>query len=149
MANSINLQWFYLHPPELVWKVLTTPEMIAEWLMENNFKLQVGHKFKLTAKPTPGWSGIVECEILEIEQHKKLSYTWISGPKPGSNKVNTIVTWKLISEKNGTLLVLEHAGFKGFHGWFVSKILGSGWKGDIAKAFANILEKVANDETES
>lgn len=142
MKRNIKLEWFYPHPPQLVWECLTSSELIAQWLMENDFKLQKGHKFQFRAKPMPGWSGVVDCEIKEIIEHKKLSYSWLSGPRPGEIKIRTMVTWLLSEEKNGTRLVLEHTGFEGLNGLMVSYILGSGWKGKISEAFAKVLDKM-------
>jgi uncharacterized protein YndB with AHSA1/START domain len=143
MKRDIKLEWFYPHAPELVWECLTSPALIAQWLMENDFKLAKGHKFQFRAKPMKGWSGIVDCEVLEAVENKKLSYTWRSGPKAGEHKFNTIVTWHLRPESNGTRLVLEHTGFQGFSGIMVSFILGSGWKGKISQTFAKVLDKLA------
>jgi uncharacterized protein YndB with AHSA1/START domain len=146
MKRDIRLEWVYPHPAEKVWECLTTPELIKQWLMENDFRLAKGHKFQFRAKPMRGWSGVVDCEVLEIIEHKKLSYTWVSGPKPGDNKINTVVTWHLVPEGSGTRLILEHTGFRGFNAWMVSFILGSGWKGKIAQSFAAVLDKIAQDE---
>lgn len=139
MKRDIKLEWFYPQQPAEVWECLTTPELIAEWLMPNDFKAQLGHKFKFTSKPMPGWCGIVDCEVKELIPNKKLSYTWESGPTPGSKHISTLVTWHLHPERNGTRLVLEHTGFRGFRAWMTSYMLSNGWKGKIAKTFAEIL----------
>lgn len=146
MKRDIKLEWFYPHSQEDVWHCLTTSELIAEWLMVNDFKLELGHKFQFRAKPMPGWSGIVDCEVKEIVPNTKLSYTWVSGPNPGSTEISTLVTWRLLPEKGGTRLVLEHTGFRGFKAWMVSHMLGNGWKGKIAGAFADVLSKTAVHE---
>jgi uncharacterized protein YndB with AHSA1/START domain len=143
MKRDLKFEWFYPHNAEHVWECLTTSELIAQWLMANDFKLQLGHKFQFRAKPMPGWCGIVDCEIKEIVPNKKLTYTWASGAKPGSNEINTVVTWHLQPENGGTRLVLEHKGFTGFKAWMTSFLLGSGWKGHIAKAFTNVLNQTA------
>jgi uncharacterized protein YndB with AHSA1/START domain len=141
MKRDLKLEWFHPHPPAEVWRVLTTPELISEWLMQNDFKLEVGHRFRFTAKPMPGWCGIVDCQVLEIDAPRKLVYTWVSGPKPGDQKLKTVVTWHLVPVKGGTRLVLEHTGFSGAWGVMTSFMLGSGWKGKIAKTFSEVLEK--------
>ncbi len=143
MKRDLRFEWFYPHSPANVWQCLTTAELIQQWLMANDFKPVVGHRFQFTAKPMPGWCGIVDCEVLEVVENKKLSYSWVSGPKPGSKDISTVVTWKLAAEQGGTRLVLEHTGFTGFRAWMTSFILGSGWKSHIAKAFANELDKIA------
>ena len=147
MKRNLKLEWVYPHSAELVWECLTSSELIAQWLMQNDFKLEKGHKFQFKAKPMPGWSGIVDCEIKEIIENKKLSYSWLSGPRPGEIKIRTVVTWHLLPEQNGTRLVLEHTGFEGLNGLIVSYMLGSGWKGKISQAFANVLDKLATNGT--
>jgi uncharacterized protein YndB with AHSA1/START domain len=143
MKRDIKLEWLYLHNVDVVWHCLVTSDLIAQWLMANDFLPIVGHKFRFTAKPMPGWCGIVECEVLEVAENKKLSYSWVSGPVPGSKDISTVVTWKLKQERDGTLLTLEHTGFSGFRAWMTSYILSNGWKSHIAKAFAATLEKEA------
>jgi uncharacterized protein YndB with AHSA1/START domain len=139
MKRDIHLEWTYPQPVEDVWHCLTTAEHIEQWLMPNDFKLVLGHKFQFRSKPVPGWSGIVDCEVLEIVPNKKLSYSWVSGPKPGSKDISTVVTWELTPIKSGTRLTLAHTGFTGFRAWMTSYLLGSGWKSGIAKAFAKTL----------
>ncbi len=141
MKRDLKLEWLYPNTPEEVWHCLTSSELIAQWLMPNDFRLELGHRFQFRSKPVPGWSGIVDCKVLEIVPNQRLSYSWVSGPKPGSDNINTVVTWVLIPEKNGTRLILEHTGFKGFRAWMVSYMMGSGWNSKIAKAFEALLPK--------
>ncbi|MFT3794164.1 SRPBCC family protein [Flavobacterium sp.] len=141
MKRDLKLEWVHPYTAEHVWHCLTTPELIEKWLMPNNFELKLGHRFQFRSKPMPGWSGIVECEVLEIVPNRKLSYSWVSGDKPGSRQIDTVVTWTLQPEGNNTRLLLEHTGFKGFKAWMVSYMMGSGWKSQIAKNFADLLSK--------
>src|SRR5271154_921508 len=82
-------------PPEKIWRALTQPHLIEEWLMKNDFKPFVGHRFNLRAEPNPHWNGVVDCEVLVVEPNKALSYTW--GPSGGeaANGVKWVVTWTL------------------------------------------------------
>jgi uncharacterized protein YndB with AHSA1/START domain len=59
------------HPPEKIWRALTQPHLIEEWLMKNDFRPVVGHRFNLRAD----W-GAVDCQVLAVEPNKTLSYTW-------------------------------------------------------------------------
>jgi len=63
-------------PPEKIWRALTQPHLIEEWLMKNDFKPVVGHRFNLRAEPNPRWNGIVDCEVLAVEPSTTLSYAW-------------------------------------------------------------------------
>lgn len=60
------------HPPEKIWRALTEPHLIAEWLMKNDFRPDIGHRFNLTGE----WGGVLDCEVLDIEPHRTLSYSW-------------------------------------------------------------------------
>lgn len=89
------------HPPEKVWRALTLPYLIEEWLMKADFKPVVAHRFSFSA----GW-GRVDCEVLEVEPCKKLAYTW------GDDNLKSIVTWTLTPTDKGTILRMEQSGFR-------------------------------------
>jgi uncharacterized protein YndB with AHSA1/START domain len=72
------------------------------------------------AKPKPGWSGIVECEVLESDEPKLLRYSWAD---PGGGEV-TEVAYRLEPHGNGTRFTYEHTGFTGLGGLFMARLLG-------------------------
>jgi uncharacterized protein YndB with AHSA1/START domain len=88
-------------PPEKLWRALTQPHLIEEWLMKGDFRPVVGHRFDFRAD----WGG-VSCEILEVEAHRTLSYTW------GDDNLKSVVTWTLTPTSTGTLLRMEQTGFR-------------------------------------
>lgn len=88
-------------PPEKVWRALTTPHLMAEWLMSNDFEPTVGHRFKFTAD----W-GSVDCEVLDVEPAKSLSYRW------DAMGLESVVTWTLTPTTGGTALKMEQTGFR-------------------------------------
>jgi uncharacterized protein YndB with AHSA1/START domain len=88
-------------PAEKIWRALTQPHLIAEWLMQNDFKPVVDHHFSFRAD----W-GVVECQVVAIEPNKRLSYTW------AAYGLETVVTWTLTPTSKGTLLRMEQAGFR-------------------------------------
>jgi uncharacterized protein YndB with AHSA1/START domain len=94
-----------LHPSEKVWRALTESSLIDEWLMKNDFKLIVGHRFQFRATPAPNWSGIIDCEVLAVEPNSRLSYRW------GALGMETVVTWTLTPTPGGTHLRMEQSGF--------------------------------------
>ena len=114
MEKQVKQNWHFNHKPEVVWEYLTKPELIAQWLMENDFKPLVGHKFSFThAVVIKGpYDGVTNCEVLEVKPFSKLSYTWDGGLKDKSRTYNTKVVWTLIPKVNGTELQVEHSGFK-------------------------------------
>ena len=113
------------HPPEKVWRALTESHLIAEWLMENDFVPKVGHRFTMHAVPLPGWSGIVNCEVLAVEPPHRLSYRWGDGTESDSGLV-TIVTWTLTPQNDGTLVRMEQSGFRA-PDEMAFKRMGKGW----------------------
>lgn len=112
MQRTIQHQWHYRQSPQEVWDYLTRPELIAQWLMNNDFVPEVGREFMFTASPLPnfGFDGKVYCKVLEIEPCKKLSYTWKGGPGNGVFTLDSVVTWTLEEKDNGTQLYLVHSG---------------------------------------
>jgi uncharacterized protein YndB with AHSA1/START domain len=94
------------HPPEKIWRALTQGPLIEEWLMANDFKAVVGHRFSFRSTPMPNWNGIIDSEVLVVEPHKKLSYSW------GSMGLETVVVWTLAATAHGTRLRMEQSGFR-------------------------------------
>lgn len=138
MRRDIQLEAFYPHPVEVVWQALTDAEALAEWLMPNDFAARLGHKFQFRTKPAPGFDGIVYCEVVEIVERQRLSFTWKGGP------VDTIVTFSVESVPNGTRLKLEQQGFEGIRAVLVSFILARGWKQKILpRLLPSVLARLA------
>jgi uncharacterized protein YndB with AHSA1/START domain len=100
-TRSIVIERELPHPPEKIWRALTQPHLIEEWLMKNDFKPVVGHGFNLRAD----W-GVVDCQVLAVEPNKTLSYTW------GSLGLESVVTWTLTPTSTGTHLRMEQSGFR-------------------------------------
>jgi uncharacterized protein YndB with AHSA1/START domain len=97
---SVVVEREIAHPPEKIWRALTQPHLIEEWLMKNSFKPVVGHRFDLHAE----WGG-VECVVVTIEPQKVLSYTW------AARGLDSVVTWTLTPTDTGTRLRMEQVGF--------------------------------------
>jgi uncharacterized protein YndB with AHSA1/START domain len=112
-TQTIQHQFFYTHPVETVWAYLTTPELMAQWLMKNDFEPVVGRDFQFRTGPIPSldFDGIFYCRVLDMKPFKKLSYSWNSGPGGGKITLESVVTWQLEPTKNGTLVLLTHSGF--------------------------------------
>ena len=96
------------HPPEKVWRALTQQALLADWLMKNDFTATVGARFTFRTQPMPHWNGVVECEVLAVEPHQRLSYSWNAGD---GKKLYTTVTWTLTPVDGGTRLRMEQSGF--------------------------------------
>src|SRR5215216_206379 len=106
-SEAISFQFDLHHRPEKVWRALTDPVLLAEWLLPAlDLKLEPGAAFTLKAQPQPGWDGVVSCRVLEVEAPKKLSYRWVVGD------LDTVVTFALAPTASGTRLSLVQSGFK-------------------------------------
>jgi uncharacterized protein YndB with AHSA1/START domain len=106
-TESILFEFDLRHSPERVWRALTDPVLLTEWLLPVvGLKLEPGAAFTFKTQPYPGWDGTVNCRILEIETQRKLSYTW------GVPFLDTVVTFTLTPTASGTRLSLVQSGFK-------------------------------------
>ena len=104
--ETIAFEFDLPHSPEKVWRALTEPELLAEWLLPViDLKLEPGAAFTFKTQPYPGWDGTVNCRFVEIEAHRKLRYTW-SVPF-----LDTVVTFTLAPTPSGTRLSLVQSGF--------------------------------------
>jgi uncharacterized protein YndB with AHSA1/START domain len=129
--DSIIYEIVYPHPIWTVWRALTTAEALAQWLMPNDFLPEVGHRFTFQTQPQEGWSGIVHCQVVELNAPHRVAYTW----QGGSNLPNTLVTFTLEALEQQTRLRLEHTGFAagGPLGLSVRDILSSGWGSNLLR----------------
>jgi uncharacterized protein YndB with AHSA1/START domain len=96
------------HPPEKVWRALTQPHLMEDWLMKSDFAPQVGHRFNLRGE----WGGVLDCEVLAIEPHKTLSYTWDFVNADPAFNLKSVVTFTLTPSATGTHLRVEQMGFR-------------------------------------
>lgn len=105
-GESISLELDLNHSPSKVWRALTDPVLLTEWLLPvAGFKLELGAAFTFRAQPQPGWDGVVDCRLLVVEAQRKLSWRWVVGD------IDTVVTFTLIPTASGTRLSLVHSGF--------------------------------------
>jgi uncharacterized protein YndB with AHSA1/START domain len=98
---SVVVEREIAHPPEKIWRALTQPHLIAEWLMKNDFQPVVGHRFDFRAD----W-GSVDCQVMTVEADKTLSYTW------EAHGLESVVTWTLTPSGTGTRLRMDQSGFR-------------------------------------
>ncbi len=130
IGKSVIIEKEVPHPPEKVWRALTQNQLIEQWLMKNDFEPAVGHRFNFRAPPMPNWDGVIDCEVLVVEPHARLSYSW------GSMGLKSVVTWTLTPTKGGTHVRMEQSGFPSEESNYY-KGARYGWQG-----FINGLEKV-------
>ncbi|MGB6603982.1 MAG: SRPBCC domain-containing protein [Steroidobacteraceae bacterium] len=86
---------------EKIWRALSQPHLIEEWLMKNDFMAVVGHRFSFRGD----W-GAAECEVLTVEPNKTLAYTWCA------MGLKSVITWTITPSGTGTHLRMEQSGFR-------------------------------------
>lgn len=114
------------HPPEKIWRALTQPHLMEEWLMNTDFAPEIGRKFTFRRQPNPDVDIVIDCQVLEIEPHRTLSYSW------SAFGLESVVTFTLEPVSNGTLLRMEQAGFRPDQDRAYKGAMAS-WKQFIAK----------------
>jgi len=139
-TQSISMEYDLPYPPAKVWRALTEPELLAKWIMVNDMRPLVGHSFTFKADPTPWWNGIVNCEVLEVDLHKRLRYSWRSGSE--SLPLDTVVTWTLTpTPSGGTRLALEHSGFLPANA-FAFDGASKGWRHMVGERLGEVLARL-------
>lgn len=107
-VRTVTVEREIAHPPEKVWRALTQQPLIEDWLMDNDFEPVVGHRFKLRGE----WGGVLDCEVLAVEPHQRLSYTWDFAHDDPAYAMKSIVTFTLTRTNAGTHLRMDQAGFR-------------------------------------
>jgi uncharacterized protein YndB with AHSA1/START domain len=107
-TRSVVVEREFAVPPEKLWRALTQPHLIEEWLMKNDFQPVVGHRFNLRGD----WGGVLDCEVLTIEPNKRLAYTWNFAHDNAALNLQSVVTFTLTRTRTGTHLRMEQSGFR-------------------------------------
>ena len=107
-TRSVVVEKDFAFPPDKLWRALTQPHLIEEWLMKNDFAPVVGHRFNLRGE----WGGVLDCEVLEVEANRTLSYTWNFAHEDAAYNLQSVVTFTLTPTPAGTHLRMEQSGFR-------------------------------------
>lgn len=124
-------------PAATMWRALTEQELLSTWLMPNDFKAEVGHRFTMTTEPAPMFDGTVSLEVLEIEAPHRMVWSWRGGP------IDTIVTFTVTElGPNSCRLDFVQDGFRGPKAEFARLFLRGGWKtlSPLLRAVVTTLE---------
>ena len=115
VSRDIVIDEVFPHTAEMLWKTLTTPELIGRWLMvPTGFEPVVGNRFTFQTTPAGSWDGVIHCEVLEVAPNERLVHTWQGGSNSNTeygSRLDTIVTWTLNEVSGGTRVSLVHSGF--------------------------------------
>ncbi|MFC5747664.1 TIGR03086 family metal-binding protein [Actinomadura rugatobispora] len=150
-SDTISVDQFLAHPPAKVWRALTEPELLARWLMPGDFRLEVGHRYRMQTRPVPatGFSGTVLAEVLAFEPEKMLRVSWQDAE--GGGDTDWTITWTLQPEGRGTRLFLLHEGFDPDNPLHQRSrtIMGGGWRSHVMNALQRVLKEDAmSDQAE-
>lgn len=119
------------HSPDVLWKTLTTPKLMARWLMDpSGFVPVVGNRFSYQTTPAGAWDGRIECEVLEVTPHRRLAYSWKGGHEANlgyGSRLDTVVTFVLEPSEAGTRVRITHSGFTLPRNASAFENLGEGW----------------------
>jgi uncharacterized protein YndB with AHSA1/START domain len=142
--DDIIIEQTYPYPIEQVWEALTDPAALADWLMPGDFKLVIGHKLQFRCEPHPEFDGTIDVEILEVDNPRRLSYSW----KTNNMKDSSTVTFILTPSRDGsTHLRLEHKGLEGDSGKIMYPLFKGGWElklgSQLGPAIARFAQKGA------
>jgi uncharacterized protein YndB with AHSA1/START domain len=131
-TQTIVVEEVLPHTPAVIWKALTTGDLIGRWLMPaEGFEAVLGNRFTFMTRPAGAWDGTIRCEILEIMPQSRLVYSWISGHADNVGygaALDTVVSWTLEPEGKGTRVKLIHAGFVIPRNELALTNMGEGWR---------------------
>jgi uncharacterized protein YndB with AHSA1/START domain len=128
MSLTLSLDFQYTTTIEKLWSAITDSNQLAKWVLNNDFKPIVGQHFQFRAEPNEWWDGVIEGEVLIVDEPNRLSYSWASAGEKHT------VTWTLQDLGDGKVnLHLEQVGFSNAQGLEGAKYGWSAWCGELAK----------------
>ena len=143
--SEIHITRDYPHPPEKVWRAVTDPDIVPRWTATGRggtpegFSPEVGCQFRFVGKPLPGWNGIVNCQVLDVDPPELLRYSWSD-----SGGTTTEVTYRIEPHDDGTRFTYDHTGFSGAGGLMMSKlILGPVRRKMLANGLPAVLDQLS------
>jgi uncharacterized protein YndB with AHSA1/START domain len=142
-CHEIVVDEVFPHAPEVVWKTLTTAELMGRWLRmtPTGFAPEAGRRFTYQTTPAGEWDGVIHCEVLEVAPGERLVYAWDGGHEANVGygaRLETIVTWTLTKVANGTRLRLVHSGFVLPRNSTAFENMSKGWM-DVARRIEAVV----------
>jgi uncharacterized protein YndB with AHSA1/START domain len=147
--SDIRIVRDYPHPPAKVWRAVTDPALISLWTATGaggrpeGFAPVAGTMFRFVAKPGPGRSGVVDCEVLAASEPSVLRYSWAD---TDGGEV-TEVTYRLEPRDGGTRFTYTHTGFTGIGGAFMAALLGRVRRKMLTAGLPAVLADLDDDGT--
>jgi uncharacterized protein YndB with AHSA1/START domain len=133
VTQDIIVEEVFPHAPEVVWKTLTTPELMSRWLPmpSTGFEPVAGKRFTYQTTPAGEWDGVIRCQVLEAVPNERLVYAWKGGHEGNIGygaRLDTVVSFTLSRVANGTRVRLVHSGFVLPTNETAYKNMVEGWK---------------------
>jgi uncharacterized protein YndB with AHSA1/START domain len=143
-TQDIVVDEVFPHSPEAIWRVLTSGELIARWLMvPSGFEPVEGRRFTFQTTPAGSWDGVIHCQVLEVIPNERLAYAWRGGHQDNvgyGSPLDTVVTWTLSPAPSGTCLRLVHSGFVLPRNDSAFRTMGQGWR-TVVPRLASLVGK--------
>jgi uncharacterized protein YndB with AHSA1/START domain len=98
--------------PDAVWHHLEDPDLLAGWLMRNNFRPEAGADFQFHKQASGAWDGVIDSQLVDFQPPRRMSFTW----NANTIGADTLVTIELEAQGEGTLLRLLHTNWEGASG---------------------------------
>ena len=105
-TRSVVIEKIFAHAPEKLWRALTEPALLTEWLLRNDFLPEIGREFQFRSEPVGGWDGVIDCKVLALDPLQRLAYSWRAFGHEST------VEFTLTPADGGTHLRMEHSGFR-------------------------------------
>ena len=136
-TREIVVDEVFPHTPEMIWKTLTSGDLMARWIMApSGFAPVAGTRFTFQTTPAGAWDGVIRCQVLEVIANERLAYAWRGGDEGNvgyGSKLDTVVTFTLSKVEGGTRLHVVHSGFVAPKNDSALKSMGEGWKGVVQR----------------
>lgn len=127
-------------PTDKVWNAITDVNEMRNWYFQvEEFEPKVGFKFDFMGGPEDGKQYLHLCEVTEVIEGKKITYTWRYDNYPG----NSLVCWELLNKGEETLLRITHTGLETFEDVgeeFEKNSFNEGWNYFVHTALKDYLE---------
>ena len=138
-TREIVVDEVFPHRPEILWKTLTSAELMGRWLgmQPTGYEAVVGNRFTYRTTPAPAWDGVIRCRVLEVIPNERLVYSWQGGDDSNNgqygSRLDTVVTFTLTKVGVGTRLRMVHAGFRSPQNDFAYGAMSPGWQRIVGK----------------
>lgn len=128
-----------------VWKYLTEPEYVAQWLGCMRYEKTIGHVFYMQQdaekRASDNIEGATHCRILALDEPDRFSFSWYLPNTPA-----TEVSILLEPRDDATEVRLVHDGWDQFDAKVIKDIrdaLAGGWKSFVLPNLKRVVEDEA------